>query len=401
MKNFSNYNDYDQKENWKEGSRCVHGALGSDPMTGSVSFPIFQSATFRFKALKETEHGLDKDEIQGFDYTRCQNPTVQELERTIALLEEGTQGFALASGMSAVMCAFSILKPGDHVILSDDIYGGTYEIVRTVFPNNKIETSSIDLSELELVKKAIKPNTKMIFIETPTNPMMKVADIEEISKIAKQHGIVVVVDNTLLTPLYQRPLTLGADIVVHSATKYLEGHNDTIAGLVVVKDEKLAIAMRDYLKYQGACLAPLNAWLVLRGIKTLELRMQRHTENTKQVAEWLRNHPKVKKVYYIGFEDHKDYAITKKQCSGFGGMLSFEVDSRETALKLLEKVDMILFAGSLGGVESLISYPMVITHHEVPEEVREALGINDRLLRLSIGIENVEDIINDLKQALE
>lgn len=401
MKNFNNYIEYDEKENWKEGSKCIHGALGTDPMTGSVSFPIFQTATFRFKALKETEHGLDKDAIQGFDYTRCQNPTVQELERTIALLEGGTEGFALASGMSAVMCALSILKTGDHVILSDDIYGGTYEIAKTVLPNNKIETSFVDLSELELVKNAIKPNTKMIFIETPTNPMMKVADIEQLSKIAKQHNLVVVVDNTLLTPLYQKPLTLGADIVVHSATKYLEGHNDTIAGLVVVKDEKLGIAMRDYLKYQGACLAPLNAWLVLRGIKTLELRMQRHTENTKKVAEWLRNHPKVKKVYYIGFEDHKDYAVTKKQCTGFGGMLSFEVDSKETALKLLEKVDMILFAGSLGGVESLISYPMVITHHEVPEEVREALGINDRLLRLSIGIENVEDIINDLKQALE
>ena len=381
MKNFSNYIDYDKKEGWKEGSKFVHGALGSDPMTGSVSFPIFQTATFRFRALGDS---------LGFDYTRCQNPTIEELERTMAILEQGTEGFALASGMAAVMCALSVLKSGDHVILSDDIYGGTYEIALTTLPDNKIETTFVDLSDLEAFKAAIKPNTKMVFIETPTNPMMKVADIAEISKIAKQHDILVAVDNTLLTPYYQKPLTLGADIVVHSATKYLEGHNDTMAGIVVVKDDKIGQAMRNYLKYQGACLAPLNAWLVLRGIKTLELRMQRHAENTKKVAEWLRNHPKVKKVYYIGFEDHKDYKTTIKQCSGFGGMLSFEVDSKETALKLIEKVDMILFAGSLGGVESLITYPMIVTHHEVPEEVREKLGINERFIRLSVGIENVE-----------
>lgn len=392
MKNFSNYLDYDKKQNLKIGSKLVHGALGSDPMTGAVSFPIFQTATFRFRALGDS---------LGFDYTRCQNPTVEELERTIAILEEGEYGFALASGMAAVMCALSILKTGDHVILSDDIYGGTYEIAQTVLPDNKIETSFVDLSDIELFKAAIKENTKLVFIETPTNPMMKVADIAEISKIAKEKGIIVAVDNTLLTPYYQKPLTLGADIVVHSATKYLEGHNDTMAGLVVVKDETLANAMRSYLKYQGGCLAPLNAWLTLRGIKTLELRMQKHNDNAKKVANWLRNHPKVKKVYYIGFEDHKDYQTTIKQCTGFGGMLSFEVDSKETALKVIDKVDMILFAGSLGGVESLITYPMIVTHHEVPEEVREKLGINDRFLRLSVGIEDADDIINDLKQALE
>ena len=391
MKNFSNYKDYDKKENWKIGSKLVHGALGSEPITGSVSFPIFQTATFRFRALGDS---------LGFDYTRCQNPTIEELERTMAILEEGTEGFALSSGMAAVMCALSILKPEDHLILSDDIYGGTYEIAQTVLVDNMIETSFVDLSNLELFKKAIKPNTKMVFIETPTNPMMKVADIAEISKIAKEKGIIVVVDNTLLTPYYQKPLTLGADIVVHSGTKYLEGHNDTMAGMVVVKDEKLGQAMRNFLKYQGACLAPLNAWLTLRGIKTLELRMQKHSENTKKVANWLRNHPKVKKVYYIGFEDHSNYEVTKKQSTGFGGMLSFEVDSKETALKVIENVDMILFAGSLGGVESLITYPMIVTHHEVPEDVREALGINERFLRLSVGIEDADDIIADLEQAL-
>ena len=241
----------------------------------------------------------------------------------------------------------------------------------------------------------------MVFIESPTNPMMKVADITEICKIAKEKNIIVAVDNTLLTPYYQKPLTLGADIVVHSGTKYLEGHNDTMAGFVVVKDEKIGQAMRSFLKYQGACLAPLNAWLTLRGIKTLEIRMQRHNENTMKVAKWLRNHPKVKKVYYVGFEDHPNYEVTKKQTTGFGGMLSFEVDSEETAKKVIDKVDMILFAGSLGGVESLITYPMIVTHHEVPQDVRERLGINEKLLRLSVGIEDPDDIIADLEQALK
>lgn len=392
MKNFSNYVDYDKKENWKMGSKLVHGALGTEPMTGAVSFPIFQTATFRFRALEDS---------LGFDYTRCQNPTIEELERTMAILEEGTEGFALSSGMAAVMCAFSILKPGDHLILSDDIYGGTYEIALTTLADHKIETTFADLSDLEEFKAAIKPNTKMVFIETPTNPMMKVADIAEISKIAKQKNIVVAVDNTLLTPYYQKPLKLGADIVVHSGTKYLEGHNDTMAGFVVVKEEKIGQAMRSFLKYQGACLAPLNAWLTLRGIKTLEVRMQRHNENTMKVATWLRNHPKVKKVYYVGFEDHPNYEVTQKQTTGFGGMLSFEVDSEETAKQVIEKVDMILFAGSLGGVESLITYPMIVTHHEVPVEVREKLGINEKFLRLSVGIEDSDDIIADLEQALK
>ena len=229
----------------------------------------------------------------------------------------------------------------------------------------------------------------MVFIESPTNPMMKVADIEEICKIAKEKNIIVAVDNTLLTPYYQKPLTLGADIVVHSGTKYLEGHNDTMAGFVVVKDEKIGQAMRKFLKYQGACLAPLNAWLTLRGIKTLEIRMQRHNENTMKVARWLRNHPRVKKVYYVGFEDHPNYAVTKKQTTGFGGMLSFEVDSEETAKNVIENV------------ESLITYPMIVTHHEVPQEVRERLGINEKLLRLSVGIEDPDDIIADLDQALK
>lgn len=392
MKNFTNYEDYDKKEHLHFGSKAVHGALGTEPLTGSVSFPIFQTATFRFRGLQDS---------LGYDYTRLQNPTVQELERTLAILEEGEHCLALSSGMAAVMCTFSLLRPKDHVILSDDIYGGSYEIANTVLIDNGMERTFVDLSEIEELKKNIKPNTKMIFIESPTNPTMKVADIEQICKIAHEKGIIVVVDNTLMTPYFQKPLTLGADIVIHSGTKYLEGHNDTMAGFVVTKTTEYVDALRKFLIYQGACLAPMNAWLTLRGIKTLELRMDRHNENTKKVAEFLRNHPKVKKVYYIGFPDHKDYAVTTKQSSGFGGMLSFEVDTKETALRVIDKVDLIIFAGSLGGCESLLTYPMIVTHHEVPVEEREKLGINDRMLRLSVGIENAEDIIEDLRQALE
>ncbi len=392
MKNFTNYKEYDKKENLKMGSKVVHGAVGHDPFTGSVSFPIFQTATFRFRALQDSF---------GYDYTRLQNPTVEELERTLAMLENGTHALALSSGMAAVMCAFSLLKRGDHLISSDDIYGGTYEIAKTELIDRGVETTFVDLSDFELFKANIKENTKMIFIESPTNPTMKVADIAEICKVAKEKGIIVVVDNTLLTPYYQKPLDLGADIVIHSGTKYLEGHNDTMAGFVITNKEEYFTPMRTFLTYQGACLAPLNAWLTLRGIKTLEVRMQRHNENALKVAEFLKNHPKVTKVYYTGLKDHKDYATTMKQSTGFGGLLSFEVDSKETALKVLEKVNMIIFAGSLGGVESLICYPVVVTHHEVPEEERLKLGINDRLLRLSVGIEDATDIINDLAQALE
>ena len=266
MKNFTNYQEYDKKTNLKFASKAVHGALGTEPLTGSVSFPIFQSATFRFRGLKDS---------LGYDYTRLQNPTVEELERTLAILEEGAHCMALSSGMAAVMCVFSLLKSGDHLISSDDIYGGTYEIANTVLLENNIKTDFVDLSVIEEFEKHIKPNTKMVFIESPTNPTMKVADIAKISEIAHKHNIIVVVDNTLLTPYYQKPLNLGADIVLHSGTKYLEGHNDTMAGFVITKTEEMATKLRPYLTYQGSCLAPLNAWLTLRGIKTLEVRMQK------------------------------------------------------------------------------------------------------------------------------
>lgn len=386
------YATYDRKDHLKIGSKVVHGALGNEPLTGAVSFPIFQSATFKFRGLQDS---------LGYDYTRLQNPTIEEVERTMAILEQAKYCLALSSGMAAVMCVFSLLKNNDHLISSNDIYGGSYEIANTVLKDRGITTDFVDLSDFELFKASIKENTKMVFIESPTNPTMNVCDIRKICEYAHQKDIIVAVDNTLLTPYYQQPITLGADIVLHSATKYLAGHNDTMGGFVLTSDDELNTKLRAFLTYQGPCLAPFNAWLTLRGIKTLEVRMIRHSENAKQVAEFLRNHPKVTKVYYIGFEDHKDYATSIKQCSGFGGMLSFEVDSKETALQVIDRVKMIFFAGSLGGVESLLTYPIIVTHHEVPEEERLKLGINDRLLRLSVGIEDVADIIEDLRQALE
>ena len=392
MKNFSNYTDYSTKEDLHFESKAVHGALGTEPLTGAVSMPIFQAATFRHPELGQTT---------GFAYSRLENPTRQELERTMAILEGGIQGFAFSSGQAANMAVFSLLNPGEHVILSDDIYGGTFRIIGDVFGKYGIEHTYVDMSELDEVKAAIRPNTKMFFVETPTNPMMKVADIHAISEIAKSIGALTVVDNTFLTPYFQKPLQLGADIVTHSSTKYLGGHNDTISGIVVVKDNKeIADKIHIHIKSHGSQLAPLDSWLVLRGIKTLAVRMDRHNENARKVAEWLRTQPKVKKVYYVGFEDHKDYEVTCRQTTGFGGMISFTVDSYETVKKILKNVDMIMFAESLGGTETLITYPTTQTHEDTPIDVKEKLGITDCFLRMSVGIENVDDIIADLDRAM-
>lgn len=387
------YDQYDKKENLQFDSKVVHGAQGCDPITGAVSFPIFQTATFRHRAF-----GIST----GYDYSRLQNPTRQELERTMAILEGGLSAFAFTSGQAANMALFGMLKRGDHVILSDDIYGGTFRIGQDIFTERVgCEFEYVDVSYLERLEAAIRPETRMIFIETPTNPMMKVADIAAISKIAKAHGILLVVDNTFLTPYFQKPLELGADIVVHSGTKYLCGHNDVVAGIAVVTTQELADHFTMQIKSRGNGLAPMDSWLILRGLKTLCLRMERQNENARKVAEWLRRHPKVKKVYYAGFEDHKDYAVTRKQASGFGGMISAELDSKETAMALLGNVKMILFAESLGGTETLITYPLTQTHESIPEDIREKLGINEQFVRLSIGIEHPEDIINDLAQAME
>ena len=391
MKNFSNFNDFSRKEDLHFESRAVHGALGNDPITGAVIFPIYQTSTFLHKALVQSTR---------FDYSRLQNPTRQELERTMAILEEGVEGFAFTSGQAANMAVFMNLNEGDEVLLTDDIYGGTYRMGEDIYRRYGANFKYVDMSNVEDVRAAVTEKTKIIFIETPTNPMMKVADIEEISKIAKSVGALTVVDNTFLSPYFQKPLTLGADIVVHSGTKFIGGHNDALAGIVVVKDQEMAEFIRSQIKTQGNMLAPFDSWLLLRGIKTLPLRMDRHNENAMKVANWLRTQPKVTKVFYVGFEDHINYEVTKKQTSGFGGMISFNVDSFETVEKLLSELDMIMFAESLGGTETLITYPRTQTHESLTEETRQKLGITDTFLRLSVGLEHVDDIIKDLDQAL-
>lgn len=385
------YNDFDRKDHLAFASKAVHGALGCDPCTGSVSFPIYQSATFKHKTF-----GVGT----GYYYTRLENPTRQELERTMAILEGGLEAFAFTSGQAANMALFGMLKKGDHVLLSDDIYGGTFRICDTIFTPLGIEFTYVDMSELDEVRAAIRPETKMFFIETPTNPMMKVADIAELSKIAKANGALTVVDNTFMTPYFQKPIELGADIVVHSATKYIGGHNDVVAGMAIVTTKEQAEHFTMQIKSRGNGLGPFESWLLLRGLKTLPLRMDKHHQNSLKVANWLRTQPKVKKVYYVGFEDHKDYAVTMKQTTGFSGMISFELDSFESAKKMLSDVKMVLFAESLGGVETLLTYPLTQTHESTPPDVREKLGINDRFLRISIGIEDADDIIADLDQAL-
>lgn len=392
MKKFNDYQNADRKENLKLDSIVIHGANGVDPYTGSLSYPIYQTATFKHPSIEDRAN---------YNYCRCINPTREELERTMCILEGGVRGFAVTSGMAAECLVFSLLKPGDHVILSDDIYGGTCREVDEVLNPNGVESDRIDLRNLNLLKKTIKNNTKMIFIETPTNPMMRVADIAEISKIAHDIGAIVVVDNTFLTPYFQRPLTIGADIVIHSGTKYLGGHNDVLAGLVVVKDESIGEKLEIGMYINGAGLGPMDSWILLRGIKTLALRMKKHEENAIKVAEFLRTNPKVEEVYFVGFEDHPDYATTLKQSTGFGGMISFRVDSMETVNNVLNKIKLVTFAESLGGVESLLTHPISRTHTEVSESVRNELGITDTLLRLSVGIEDAEDIIADLSQALE
>ncbi len=392
MKNFTNHKDFSTKEELHFESKAVHGALGCEPLTGAVSMPIYQSATFRHPEFGNST---------GFDYSRLSNPTRLELERTMAILEGGVQGFAFSSGQAANMAIFSLLDVGDHVVMSDDIYGGTHRIMKDVFGKYGITSTAVDMADLTAVRAAITPKTRMFFVETPTNPMMKVADIAAVSAIAKEVGALTVVDNTFLTPYFQKPLELGADLVSHSSTKYLGGHNDTISGIVVVKDDpEICAKLKVHIKSFGSQLSPMDSWLVLRGIKTLAVRMDRHAENAMKVANWLRTQEKVKKVYYVGFEDHESYEVTKRQTTGFGGMISFTVDSFETVKKILRDVDLVMFAESLGGTETLITYPATQTHEDTPKEIKEALGITDSFLRLSVGIENADDIIADLDRAI-
>jgi cystathionine gamma-synthase len=377
----------------KKETVCVCGtnknAFGE--ATGAVSVPIYQTATFRHPALGEST---------GFDYSRMQNPTRLALEQTVAALEDGCEAFAYSTGMAAVAGVAELFSIGDEIIASRDLYGGVIRLFSAVSKKNGVGTVYADTSDLNEIRGKITEKTRAIFLETPSNPMMEVADIAEISKIARANNLLLIVDNTFLTPYFQQPLKLGADIVVHSGTKFLAGHNDTLSGFVVIKDPILGEKIRFLYKTVGACLSPFDSWLTLRGIKTLAVRMERQQQNAFKIAEFLLQNPKVKKVLYSGLPSSKGYEIMKKQASGFGAMISFEVESRACVEKILKNVSLISFAESLGGVDTLITYPTVQTHADVPINEREKRGINDKLLRISVGIENSDDLIEDLKKQL-
>ncbi|MDR1250404.1 MAG: PLP-dependent aspartate aminotransferase family protein [Treponema sp.] len=368
----------------------VHGATLFEPHTGAISVPIYQSSTFRHPGLGEST---------GFDYSRAVNPTRLELEKTMALLEHGKYGLAFASGMGAISSVIKLFNPGDHLIVSEDLYGGTYRLFNEYYAQYGFSFSWVDTSDNALVEAALRPETKAIFIETPSNPMMKVTDIRYCADRIHRRGGLLITDNTFLSPYYQNPLDLGSDLVVHSGTKYLAGHNDTLAGFVVHSRDDLAERLRGAQKSEGAALAPFDAWLTLRGIKTLSVRMERHEENARIVAGWLRSHRRVEKVFYTGFEDHPQHALSRSQARGFGGMISFYVKDKDDVPRLLKNISLILFAESLGGVESLLTYPLEQTHGSIPEAMRLSAGVNDRLMRLSVGIEDADDLIADLDSA--
>jgi len=366
---------------------CVHGCEKKFDTTGAVAVPIFASATFAHPGVGRST---------GFDYSRSLNPTTVHLEDTIAALEGGSQAIAFSTGMAAVSALMELFFPGDHIIASDDLYGGTVRLFTHISEKNGMKVSYAAAGNIE---KEIRPSTKAVFIETPSNPMMRVTDIAAIAAITKKHNMLLVVDNTFLTPYFQRPFSLGADIVLHSGTKYLGGHNDTLSGLLVVKDAAIGEKLRFIAKTTGGCLSPFDSFLIIRGIKTLAIRMERQQETALKIVNWLLGQSAVKKVYYPGLKEHPDYEISARQTSGFGAMISFTVNNGQTAERILESVKVIKYAESLGGVESLITYPMLQTHADLPESERLERGIDDRLLRLSVGLESSDDLIADLKQA--
>lgn len=372
-------------------TKCIYGN-GRDfekDSTGAISFPIYQTATFAHPAVGQST---------GFDYSRLQNPTRQQVEKVVASLEGGVDALAFASGMAAITALMEIFQPGDHLITDSDLYGGSIRLFDHVSEKNGITFSHIDCTS-EDVENYIRPNTRAIFIETPTNPMMNVIDIRKMSGIAKKHDLLLVVDNTFMSPYFQRPFELGADIIIHSGTKFLGGHNDTLAGFLVVNSLELADKLRFLIKTVGSGLAPFDSWLILRGIKTLPLRMEKAQANAEAIVSYLLSQPRVKKVYYPGIQGTAGYEILRTQASGFGSMLTFEVESRELALHILRSTRLIPFAESLGGTETLLTYPLTQTHADVPEEIRLKNGITDRVLRLSAGIEDAKDLTDDLEQA--
>ena len=369
-------------------TRCLHleETEGKTDNYGALSYPIYQTATYAHAGVGKST---------GYDYSRLQNPTREQLEKVVASLEGGIDAFALSSGMAAITLLMEIFKPGDHIIAEADLYGGSVRLFDNVSKKNGYEFTYLNCSRDD-IEGAIKENTKAVYIETPTNPMMNVSDISKIAEIAKRHGLYLIVDNTFLSPYFQNPLKLGVDIVIHSGTKFLGGHNDTLAGFIVTNNEEVQEKLRFIIKTTGAGLAPFDCWLILRGIKTLGIRMERSQENAIKIANWLKEQPVVKHVYYPGLPEHPGYEIMKKQARGFGAMLTFDVDTEAHALQILESVRMIKFAESLGGVETLITYPTTQTHADVPEKVRLKNGITPCTLRVSVGIEDIEDLLAEL-----
>lgn len=375
------------------GTKAIHAGVQPDPATGAIMTPIYQTSTY-----VQEEVGVHK----GFEYSRTGNPTRQALEQNIAAIENGKYGACFGSGLAAIDCVIKMLNPGDEVISTNDLYGGTYRIFNTIFAKYGIKFHFVGMENIDEVKAKVNANTKLIWVETPTNPMMNIVDIEAMAQVAKGANAWLAVDNTFATPYLQSPLDLGADIVMHSVTKYLGGHSDVVMGALVTSSDEIAAEMYRIQNSSGAVTAPMDSFLVLRGIKTLHLRMQRHCENGEKVAHFLKNHPKVDKVYWPGFTSHPNHEIAKKQMRGFGGMISFTLkgNKMEDAHNIVKNVKIFCLAESLGGVESLIGHPATMTHASIPKEEREKTGVVDSLIRLSVGVEDAEDLIDDLTQAL-
>lgn len=377
----------------KFGTKAIHAGLHADESTGAIMTPIYQTSTY-------VQEGVGNH--KGYEYSRTLNPTRHALEKNIAAIENGKYGACFGSGLAAIDCVIKMLDPGDEVISTNDLYGGTYRLFRTIFEKYGIIFHFVGMDNAEAIKPFVNENTKLIWVETPTNPMMNIIDIRKVASIAKNAGVWLCVDNTFATPYLQNPLDLGADIVMHSATKYLGGHSDVVMGALVTSDEEIAKEMYRIQNSSGAVTGPMDSFLVLRGIKTLHIRVQRHCENGEKIAQFLKDHPKVDKVYWPGFESHPNHDIAKSQMRGYGGMISFTMvgNKIEDAHAVVKKVKIFALAESLGGVESLIGHPATMTHASIPKEEREKTGIVDSLIRLSVGIEDADDLIEDLRQAL-
>lgn len=376
----------------KFGTKVIHNGYEIDKHTGALSIPIYQASTY---------HQQDIDNPPEFDYSRSGNPTRKALEETIALLESGDKGFAFSSGMAAISSVLSIFSSGDHIVVCEDVYGGTYRVTNNLFNRYGIEVSFINAGDLSEIENSIKSSTKAVFLETPSNPLMKITDLKGAIEIAKNKGLLVIVDNTFMSPYLQRPLELGADIVIHSATKFIGGHSDVVGGLVVVKGKELARKVYSIQNGFGAILGPQDSWLLLRGLKTLKVRMDYQQNNALRLAQWLSGQSKISEVFYPGLENHPGREIHYSQAQGPGAVLSFKTTDKETARLFMKKVKLAAVAVSLGGVETIVSYPVKMSHASIPRHERERLGISDNLIRVSVGLEEIEDLIADFEQALK